>query len=152
MKKFIIAATILLSSILVPFGPGQSEASAAFSTKNVNKIINTGKKYIGTPYKWGGITPRGFDCSGFVKYTIKKATGKTVPRTSSALYKKGKKISKSKLKKGDLIFFNTSGKGVSHVAIYMGNNKMIHAASKGVKVDKLSNSYWKKRYVGAKRI
>ena len=152
MKKFIIAVTILLSSILVPYGPGLSEASAAFSSASVNKIINTGKQYIGTPYRWGGTTPGGFDCSGFVNYTIKKATGKTVPRTSSALYQKGTKIAKSKLKKGDLVFFNTSGKGVSHVAIYMGNNKMIHAASKGVKVDSLSNSYWKNRYVGAKRI
>ena len=151
MKKLIIAITILLSSALLPFGPGQSDASAAFSTNNVNKIVNTGKKYIGTPYKWGGTTPKGFDCSGFVNYTIKKATGKTVPRTSTALYKKGTKISKSKLKKGDLLFFNTSGRGVSHVAIYMGNNKMIHAVSKGVKVDTLSNSYWNKRYVGAKR-
>ncbi|WP_455661806.1 C40 family peptidase [Pradoshia sp.] len=151
MKKLIIAITVLLSSALLPLGPGQSDASAAFSSKSVNTIVNTGKKYIGTPYKWGGTTPKGFDCSGFVNYTIKKATGKTVPRTSTALYKKGTKISKSKLKKGDLLFFNTSGRGVSHVAIYMGNNKMIHAVSKGVKVDNLSNSYWNKRYVGAKR-
>jgi len=152
VKKFIIAVTILLSSALLPFGPGQSDASAAFSSNSVNKIVNTGKKYIGTPYKWGGITPKGFDCSGFVNYTVKKATGKTLPRTTTSLYKKGTKISKSKLKKGDLLFFNTSGKGISHVAIYMGNNTMIHAASKGVKTDKLTNSYWKKRYVGAKRL
>ena len=152
MKKTIIALAIFLSATLMPFGPFNSEASAALSTNKANKVVSTGKKYIGTPYRYGGTTPKGFDCSGFVGYTFKKATGKKLPRSSTSLYKKGKKIAKSKLKKGDLVFFNTSGKGISHVAIYIGSNKVIHSVSKGVKIDKLSSSYWKKRYVGAKRL
>ncbi len=152
MKKIIIALAIFLSSTLVPFGPFESKASAAISTSKANKVVSTGKKYVGTPYRYGGTTPKGFDCSGFVGYTYKKAAGKKLPRTSTSMYKQGKKIAKSKLKKGDLVFFNTSGKGVSHVAIYIGSNKVIHSVSKGVKIDSLSSSYWKKRYVGAKRI
>ena len=152
MKKIMIALTIFLSATLMPFGPFESEASAALSTSSANKVISTGQKYVGTPYRYGGTTPKGFDCSGFVGYTFKKATGKTLPRTSASLYKQGIKVAKSKLQKGDLVFFNTSGKGVSHVAIYIGSNKVIHSVSKGVKIDSLSSSYWKKRYVGAKRL
>ncbi len=152
MKKIIIALAVFLSSALVPFGPFNSEASAAMSNSNVNKVVSTGKKFIGTPYRSGGTTPKGFDCSGFVGYTYKKAVGKKLSRTSASMYKQGQKVAKSKLKKGDLVFFNTSGKGVSHVAIYIGSNKVIHSVSKGVKIDSLSSSYWKKRYVGAKRL
>ena len=152
MKKIIITLVIFLSSTLVSFGLSESEASAAMSSKNADKVVTTGQKYIGTPYKYGGTTPKGFDCSGFVGYTIKKATGQSLPRTSTSMYKKGQKVAKTKLKKGDLVFFNTSGKGVSHVAIYIGSNKVIHSVSKGVKIDSLNSSYWKKRYVGAKRL
>ena len=152
MKKIIITLVIFLSTTLVTFGPFESDVSAAMSTKHADKVVTTGKKYIGTPYKYGGTTPKGFDCSGFVGYTVKKATGTNLPRASKSMYNKGQKVAKSKLKKGDLVFFNTSGKGISHVAIYIGSNKVIHSVSKGVKIDSLNSSYWKKRYVGAKRI
>ncbi|GER66752.1 hypothetical protein BpJC7_19370 [Weizmannia acidilactici] len=143
-------APILLSCML-GFGfllPSKQTEAATYSPA---KVVKTAKHYIGTPYKWGGTTPSGFDCSGFVKYTYKK-NGKTLPRTAAAMYTKGKKVSKSKLKPGDLVFFHTYTRGVSHVAIYIGHNQVIHSVSQGVKIDSLNNPYWKPRYIGAKRL
>ncbi len=115
-------------------------------------IIATAKKYIGVPYVWGGSTPSGFDCSGFVQYVF-KAHGITLPRTSKEQYTVGARVSKSNLKAGDLVFFNTEGNGVSHLGIYIGNNQFIHAStSKGVIITSLSNTYWAPKYYGAKRI
>ncbi|KHD85596.1 C40 family peptidase [Bacillus ginsengihumi] len=149
MKHLISICIILLISVgsLLPTNP----VEAAYSP---TKVVNTAKHYIGTPYRWGGTTPKGFDCSGFVGYTFKKV-GKNLPRTAAAMYKKGKHISKSKLKTGDLVFFHTSSsykKTASHVAIYIGHNKVIHSVSQGVKIDSLNNVYWKKKYIGARRI
>ena len=118
---------------------------------NTQKVVTEAKKLIGTPYKWGGTTPKGFDCSGFVYYTYKKA-GKVLPRSSAEMYKLGTSVSKSQLRPGDLVFFTTYKKGASHVGIYIGNNQMIHASSKGVKIDSINNSYWKPRFIGAKRL
>ena len=73
MKKIIITLVIFLSTTLVTFGPFESDVSAAMSTKHADKVVTTGKKYIGTPYKYGGTTPKGFDCSGFVGYTVKNS-------------------------------------------------------------------------------
>lgn len=115
-------------------------------------IISTAKKYIGVPYVWGGSTPSGFDCSGFVQYVF-NAHGISLPRVSKEQYSIGKKVSKANLKAGDLVFFNTEGNGVSHLGIYVGNNKFIHASSsKGVIISSLSSSYWVSKYYGAKRI
>ncbi|MFT8321319.1 MAG: C40 family peptidase [Bacillus sp. (in: firmicutes)] len=146
MKKVFIMS-ILSFGLLFTGIFGGHEASAA-SSKSITSIAT---KYIGTPYKFGGTTPKGFDCSGFVGYSYKK-TGKKLPRTAADMYKKGKKVTKKKLKKGDLVFFSTYKKGASHVGIYMGDNKFIHSSSQGVKIDKLSNTYWKANYYGAKRL
>ncbi len=118
-----------------------------------NKIIQTAKKYIGVPYKWGGTTPKGFDCSGFVQYVF-NAHGITIPRTSSSqYYELTRKVSKSDLQPGDLVFFNTSGKGVSHVGMYIGNGQFIHsAASKGIVIANLFSNYWMNLYLGARRV
>ncbi|MBQ8769104.1 MAG: C40 family peptidase [Oscillospiraceae bacterium] len=115
-------------------------------------IIATAKKYIGVPYVWGGSTPSGFDCSGFVQYVFAQH-GIQLPRTSKQQYGVGTSVSKSNLKAGDLVFFETDGNGVSHLGIYIGNNQFIHAStSKGVVISSLSNTYWAPRYYGAKRI
>ena len=78
----------------------------------------------------------------------KHALGKSIPRTSTAQYASSKKISKSSLQVGDLVFFNTSGGGISHVSIYAGNNKLLHAAGNKVKYSNINDGYWNKRIVG----
>ncbi|PKG25646.1 C40 family peptidase [Niallia nealsonii] len=147
MRK-VIVMTCLSFGLFFTGVFGENAASAASS----KSAVTVAKKYIGTPYKYGGMSPKGFDCSGLVGYSYKK-TGKTLPRTAGDMYKKGKKVTKKNLKKGDLIFFSTYKKGASHVGIYVGDNKFIHSSSsKGVKIDQLSNTYWKSKYYGAKRL
>lgn len=120
---------------------------------SINKIINIANTKIGKPYKWGSIGPNSFDCSGFTSYIYQNGAGINLPRTSVAQSKVGSKISINQLKCGDLVFFNTSGKGISHVGMYIGNSKFIHAStSKGVKIDNLNSSYYKSRFVSASRI
>ncbi|WP_410772402.1 C40 family peptidase [Fontibacillus sp. BL9] len=144
MRKTITAAATSLA-ILFTMGTG-----SAFADTTLNSVV---KSVYGTPYKYGGVTTNGFDCSGFTRYVFKKM-GIDLARVSGAQYKQGTAVAKSQLKAGDLVFFNTLGKGkVSHVGIYLGDDKFAHASSsKGIRTDKLSNSYYKTRYVGAKRI
>ncbi len=118
------------------------------NSSNFSSAISYGARFLGIPYVWGGTTPSGFDCSGFTSYVYRNALGKSIPRTSGAQYTASKKISKSQLQVGDLVFFNTSGGGVSHVSIYAGNNKLLHAAGKQVKYSNLYDGYWNKRIVG----
>lgn len=144
-------AIILLSVLLVtaPFA-GNTEAA---SSVNSSELVATAKDLIGIKYRGGGTTKAGFDCSGFVSY-VYKDVGVGLPRTSSGMYSSGSKVNKSDLSSGDLVFFNTSGKGVSHVGIYIGDGKFIHSSSsKGVSIAKINDPYyWGKRYVGAKRV
>ncbi|MFH0882830.1 MAG: C40 family peptidase [bacterium] len=108
----------------------------------------------GTPYAWGGNTrDRGVDCSGYVCAVYKTVYGINLPRTARTQYGKGRPIERNQLRRGDLVFFNTDGTGVSHVGIYLGGNRFTHASnSDGVTIDKLSSPYYSKRYVGARRI
>ena len=129
-----------------PVSPG------ALSGASAQAIIATAKQYIGVPYVWGGSSPSGFDCSGFVQYVFGKH-GITLPRTSREQSNVGTWVSKSNLQPGDLVFYNTSGSGVSHLGIYIGNGQFIHAStSKGVMISEMSNSYWSARYYGARRV
>lgn len=117
-------------------------------------VANSALSYRGMPYIFGAESPsRGFDCSGLVSYVLRKK-GLHPPRTSSGQAHYGTPVSRSQLKPGDLVFFSGTYKGgVSHVGIYIGNNKFVHAAnpSKGVRVDSLSSSYYAKHYYGARR-
>lgn len=128
--------------------------SAPFLPKNkADAIIKTAKKYIGTRYVFGGTTPKGFDCSGFVQYVFKQ-NGFAVPRTADEQYKLGQRVKKRvELEPGDLVFFSTYEKGASHCGIYLGKNQFIHvSSSKGVRIDSLDDSYWKPRWYGGKHI
>ena len=105
-----------------------------------------------TPYRLGGNSKRGVDCSGFVQITYRDVFARKIPRTTALLAKHGKNISQKNLKFGDLVFFKTSRK-VRHVGIYIGRGKFIHAStSRGVMQSNLGSSYWKKHYWKAKRL
>ena len=115
-------------------------------------IISTAKKYIGTPYVFGGTTPDGFDCSGFIQYIFKKV-GYNVPRLADEQYQLGHSAKVSQLDEGDLVFFETYMEGPSHVGIYVGNGEFLHvSSSRGVKIDSLDNEYWSPRFIGARKI
>ena len=132
--------------------PSPSALNGSTDSGLASQIIATAKKYIGVPYLWGGTTPNGFDCSGYVQYVF-KAHGISLPRTSKQQYTAGQSVSRTNLIPGDLVFFNTSGSGVSHLGIYLGNNQFIHAStSKGVVITNLTNSYWNSKYIGARRV
>lgn len=132
--------------------PSPEALNGNTGTTLASQIIATAKKYIGVPYLWGGTTPNGFDCSGYVQYVF-NIHGIKLPRTSSQQYAAGYAVSKSNLQPGDLVFFNTSGSGVSHLGIYLGNGQFIHAStSKGVIIADMSISYWSSRYIGARRV
>jgi lipoprotein Spr len=109
-------------------------------------------EWYGTRYRLGGTTKKGIDCSAFVSAVYAGVFGITLPRTARDQYKFSKKISRTELKEGDLLFFNTRG-GISHVGIYLQNNKFIHASvSRGVTVDDLYDSYYLRRFVAAGRV
>lgn len=109
--------------------------------------------WYGVRYRSGGNTKSGVDCSGFTLAIYSAVYGIALPRISRDQYRISRKISTTELQEGDLVFFNTNGSGVSHVGIYLGNNKFIHASvSKGVMVSDLFESYYLKRFYGAGRI
>lgn len=154
MKKIIVGALTTATLLFGAAVPGTLTTNTVEASQLTykDKAITEGKKVIGTPYKWGGTTTKGFDCSGFTSYAYKKA-GKTIPRTTTDQYKRGKAVTKKQLQKGDLVFFQTYKKGASHVGIYMGKGQFIHASStKGVSIASLENSYWKSKFYGAKRL
>ncbi len=125
------------------------------STDDAQAAVNLAKQQIGKPYVWGAEGPNSFDCSGLMYYAYKNGAGVTLPRTSRDQSKVGTTVSKSNLQPGDLIFSSTDGSGnVSHVAIYVGNNEMIHAPKPGENVQKISinSSYWNNAYLWSKRI
>ncbi len=110
---------------------------------------------LGIRYKYGSNTPEhGLDCSGLVQYVFKEAWGKELPRTSAEISRVGERVNVSELQPGDLVFYNTLRRGFSHVGIYLGDSKFIHAPSAGgkVRIESMNLSYWKKRFNGARRI
>lgn len=111
--------------------------------------------FLGVPYRRGGATlETGFDCSGFVKYMFERTLGLVLPRSAAQQAAATEKIDASELKPGDLVFFNTMRRAFSHVGIYVGNGKFIHAPKPGgeVRIEDMQTSYWARRFDGARRV
>ncbi len=140
-----------LSPASIPLPAAAKPAPPAKAPKGKD-IVATAQKYKGVPYKYGGASPKGFDCSGFVMFVYNEH-GKKLPRSADKQYETGKAVKPKDLGPGDLVFFTTAEKGASHVGIFVGGGKFIHAStSRGVMVSSLADSYWKPRYLGARRI
>jgi lipoprotein Spr len=107
--------------------------------------------WYGTRYKYGGTTKNGIDCSAFVQTVFISVFGITLPRTARDQYKATRRISRTKLQEGDLLFFNTTG-GVSHVGIYLQNNKFVHASVSGVTISDMFEPYYVKHFISAGRV
>jgi cell wall-associated NlpC family hydrolase len=131
--------------------PGASEpAATAVPTPDV---VAMALKYQGVPYRDGGSEPSGSDCSGFVQWVFARV-GQALPREVREQYKVGKKVDRDEIKPGDLVFFQTVSRGASHVGIALDGERFVHApSSRGVvRVERYTSDYWKKRYVGARRV
>lgn len=156
-KQHRVSGLIAISLISLLFSAcGSSPKYGYGNTKSNTKIVlKTAKNMLGIKYRYGGTSPsRGFDCSGLVQYSH-KAAGINLPRTTSLQFKSAKRISRKYLQAGDLVFFKTSpSRSVSHVGIYLGNNKFIHAPSSGkhVKISSMKERYWRKRFTGGGRV
>ena len=116
------------------------------------RLISFLENWYGTPYKFGGGDRIGIDCSAFCAMLMDTVYGVAFPRTAKSQYEMGYKIKKDQLAQGDLVFFNTTG-GISHVGVYLANNKFVHAAtSAGVVISDLDDMYYRKRFIGANRV
>ena len=121
-----------------------------------NDVLFRAIALVGTPYKWGGNTPEsGFDCSGFVDYVFLDVTGIVLPRTVDDIEAiNAPNVSRNELQSGDLIFFKIGGRKASHIGIYVGEGRFVHAPNEGgtVRLDRLDNVYWSAHFDSAKRI
>lgn len=131
---------------------GSLQGNAQTNPQGESAVVDSARKYLGTPYVWGGTSPSGFDCSGFVQYVLAE-NGKSVPRTTQEQFAGGQAVDKSNLQAGDLVFYNwQGGTDATHVGIYEGNGKMIHAPHSGDVVKEVDfNSYGQNAYLGARR-
>jgi len=132
---------------LMDYGKGGN-----YGKKDVTRLLNIALRFGGVPYVWGGETPAGFDCSGFIQYVFRQI-GVNLPRTADVQYELGRKVLQSELQPGDLVFFETYEPGASHDGIYVGDGNFIAANSgTGVAVASLADPYWSSRYLGARRL
>lgn len=149
MSRNNYLATLFLLVLVLP-----SCVPSQWQYRNIplkrKQIVNTATQYIGTPYRHGGTTPSGFDCSGYVFFVYNK-NGIQIPRSTAQQYTKGQKIPYRMAQPGDLLFFRINMNEISHVGIFVGNDTFVHAPSSGkhVRYDSIKNPYWQKRFYGA---
>lgn len=152
-------ATISLTAHAVetPDAMPADEAAAGLGGygSQVQELVNQGMEYLGIRYRFGGSSPEtGLDCSGLVQNVFRNALGLDLPRTARDMARLGDKVGMNDLKPGDLVFFNTMRRAFSHVGIYLGEGRFLHAPARGgeVRIEEMDKSYWLKRFNGARRL
>ena len=149
-----LQSDILDAGVTLRILPEPVAVSRSGAPSDAMRILKTAAQYLGTPYKYGGSGPGGFDCSGFAQYVYKQ-NGYNLPRTAAAQYGLGSAVAKSNLQPGDLVFFKCYNSSIDHVGIYTGSGQFIHSSSPssgGVIYSSLSEGFYARTYYGAKRI
>lgn len=148
----LLAAASLLAFLLCGCAAPPIRHADGYSFSVSEKAAATARSMVGRPYKYGGDSPIGFDCSGLVRYSYLTA-GMEVPHGTSELRRKTHPIGADKIRNGDLVFFTQLGKKYSHVGIAVGSRQFVHAPSSGKKVrkDSLDDPYWSRHFLGARR-
>ena len=161
LSTFLLAVACLLASLSAiateQSRKGEEQQPSFFEryTNATQDVILQGLKLVGVRYRFGGNDEdSGLDCSGFVRLVFKNSLGAQLPRTAAEMSQVGQRVDTTQLKPGDLVFFNTMRRTFSHVGIYLGDNHFLHAPRTGaeVRVESMEDSYWIKRYNGARRI
>ncbi len=132
----------------------QTHASSA-GLDRTQELIFHALAFIDVKYKYGGVSPEtGWDCSGYVFHVFREAAGVLLPRDSASMSAEGQPVARSELRPGDLVFFHTLKRAFSHVGIYLGDHRFIHApaAGKAVQISSMNSAYWSRRYNGGRRI
>ena len=161
--KPLLRASLVACVLAAPCAFADEPAAQAPDTQSaltgygddIQQIIDRARDLIGIRYHRSGDKPQtGFDCSGFVAYVYREGLGLILPHRSREISKTGTPVAKDELEPGDLVFFNTMRRAFSHVGIYLGDHKFIHAPRTGetVRIDNLQQHYWAKRYNGARRM
>ncbi|AXK72438.1 NlpC/P60 family protein [Lysobacter sp. TY2-98] len=142
-----------INRLIVP-GSRPANATATPVTGRAQSVLARAFALLGTPYRWGGTSTEGFDCSGLVGYVFRNALGVELPRVAREQAQTGMQVERSQLTAGDLVFFSTHSSGVDHVGIYIGDGKFLHAPRTGrdVTVSQLDSGYWNGKFVQARRV
>ncbi|MDP2829557.1 MAG: C40 family peptidase [Sulfuricellaceae bacterium] len=155
---FFFSAAALAQEESTDLEPQSAAFSSTVQTRHQAGISDTleyALKMVGVNYKYGGRSPStGFDCSGFVGHVFHQVAGLSLPHNALAISRQGKQITANELRPGDLVFYNTLRRSFSHVGIYLGNKRFVHAPShgRGVEVVDMQDKYWSTRFNGARRI
>jgi len=153
----LCAAALLLAACASAPPPRHAGAGRPMTdpSAGLEEISIQAMSLVGTPYRYGGNTPdSGFDCSGLVRYVVARAANVNLPRTTEQMGLRGVSLERSQVASGDLVFFNTTGRPNSHVGIYVGQNRFVHAPATGgtVRLEDMGKAYWASRYDGARRV
>ena len=152
----LAAASLAQTARAIEMSPTTAkESTAGVVADRVQRMLDGALGLVGIRYRRGGdSTETGFDCSGFVGFVVLENLGLRLPRTAREISQAGEPVAKAELEPGDLVFFNTMRRAFSHVGIYIGDNQFVHAPRSGqkVRVEDMRESYWAKRYNGARRV
>jgi cell wall-associated NlpC family hydrolase len=153
--KLLMLLSVLLLGACASTSDNLPSHQAYSSSATVRQLAAYARGLIGTPYKYGGHSPKsGFDCSGFVDYVFRHSAHVSLPHNSRLISRHGFPVESTRLREGDLVFYDTNHSAYSHVGIYLGNYRFIHAPSSGgrVRTEDMRETYWVRHYNGARRI